>query len=30
MDIVRLCTAIPFSDIVLTDKSKTYDIKTLV
>jgi len=29
IDIMRLCTAIPFSDIILTDKSKAFDIKTL-
>lgn len=29
IDIMRLCTAIPFADIILTDKSKEYDIKTI-
>lgn len=29
LDIVRLCCAVPFADIVLTDKSKVYDIKSI-
>ena len=29
IDINRLCVALPYSDIIMTDKSKVFDIKTL-
>ncbi|MBL0315732.1 MAG: hypothetical protein IPP69_08120 [Flavobacteriales bacterium] len=29
LDILRLCVAIPFADVVVTDKSKVFDLQTL-
>lgn len=29
VDIIRLCTALPFCDIVLTDKMRLYDVRTM-